>query len=325
MRLTIRFTWYCFRSKRKRTGFSLIELIVAITLAGMLGAAIMMTLRRQERLYSASSEMLRVRGQLRDATDVLVSDIRGSATARYGLPLMTDSALELFTSIGGSVVCSPSSGRTLFLPPTRLSSGTSLTSLLALPDTGDLALVYSVRGGNPDSAQWMEFRIAAFAARSLGASCPPSTGFTSSLDATAGRTGYALTLASTPVEALRKGAPVRFLRRGRYSLYRSSDGDWYLGYRRCNAIGQSACSTIQPVSGPYLPYGGGAPNDAGLAFHYFDAAGNEIVDASLSAAVARIDVVLRGETMRAVSLAGDARTRYRDSAVVAVSPRNRAR
>jgi type II secretory pathway pseudopilin PulG len=313
------------RLSRARDGFTLVELVVATVLATLVGATLMMTLRRQQRFYGSATEIIQVRAQLRDAADVLTADIRGAAVARYGFPLMTDSALELFTTIGSSVACATPAGRTLSLPPATLASGTVLTSLLASPDTGDLALVYAMPAGQPDSGRWEESRIAGFASRSLASSCPPVTGFTSASDAAAGRTGYALTLAAPPPASVRKGAPVRFIRRARYSLYRSSDGEWYLGLRRCNAIGRSVCGTIQPVSGPYLSYGKNGTGESGLAFRYFDSAGEEVVDALLSPAIARIDIVLRGETARAVSLAGDAQRRFRDSAIVSISPRNRAR
>ncbi|MFN2602312.1 MAG: PilW family protein [Gemmatimonadaceae bacterium] len=308
-----------------RKGFTLIELIVATVLAAIVGTTLMMTLRRQERFYASATEMMQLRSQLRDAADVLVADIRGAAVSRYGLTLMTDTAVEFFATLGTSVLCATPSGQTVFLPPTALSSGAVLTSFAALPDTGDLALVLSLPNASPDSAHWIETRISAFASRSLNTSCPATTGFTSALDATASRTGYALTLPATLPSEVRKGAPVRFIRRARYSLYRSSDGAWYLGYRRCNAIGKSVCTTIQPVSGPYLAYSHGGTSVSGLAFRYFDTNGNELFDAALSPELARIDVVLRGETSRAVSLTGDARQRYRDSSVVTVSPRNRVR
>lgn len=310
---------------RSVKGFTLIELIIATVLAATVGATLMLTLRRQHRFYSSATEMVQVREQIRDGADVLVADLRGAAIARYGLSLMTDSALELVTNIGASVACVASSGRTIFLPPVTLASGMPLTSLLVTPDTGDLALFYSIPGGIPDSGRWIESRIAAFATRSLSTSCGSSSGFTSAADVSAGQRAYSLTLGASPVTPIRKGAPLRFLRRARYSLYRSSDGNWYLGYRRCNAIGASVCGTIQPVSGPYLAYGSSGSSNAGLAFRYYDASGAELTDASLSAYIARIDVVLRGETSRAVSLAGDAKLKYRDSAVVIVSPRNRAR
>jgi prepilin-type N-terminal cleavage/methylation domain-containing protein len=312
------------RLGRSRRGFTLIELIVAIVLAALVGSTLMITLRRQERFYSAATDVMQVRAQLRDAADVLAADIRGAAVVRYGLLLMTDSAMELLTTIGSSVVCTAPIGKILFLPPPKLASGTVLTSLLASPDTGDLAFIYAMPAGQPDSGRWVESRITAFATRAVNSSCPPATGFTAGADAV-GQSGYAVTLSQAPPASVRKGAPVRFLRRGRYSLYRSSDGQWYLGFRRCNAVGPSVCGTIQPVSGPYLPYEGGGGGNGGLSFRYFDSAGSEVVDALLSPTIARIDIVLRGETARAVSLAGDARLRYRDSAIVSISPRNRAR
>lgn len=309
---------------RQAAGFTLIEMIVATAIAAVVGTTLMLTLSRQERFYSSASQMLRVRGQLRDGADVLTSDIRGAAIERYGLPLMTDTAVELFSTVGSSVICETPAGSTLFLPPAMLSNGAPLTSLLAQPDTGDIALIYAMPGGAPDSSQWIEARIARFSTRALATSCPPSTGFTSSSDVAGGELAYALTLTANPATGIRKGAPVRFIRRGRYSLY-ASGGQWYLGYRRCNAEGTPSCGTVQPISGPYLPYKGAGDPEAGLVFRYFDASGGEITDQSLSTLAARIDIVLRGSTARAVALAGDARVRYRDSAVVSVSPRNRAR
>ena len=278
----------------KRRGFTLIELVVATAIAGIVGATLVMTLRRQERFYSSATEMIGVRAQLRDAADVLIADIRGASVARYGFPLMTDTALEMFTTLGTSVVCSPPTGRTLFL-----SNSALLTSFLAPPDTGDIALMFA------DSTRWIESRISSFATRSA-LTC-----------------GYAVTLPFQVDSAIHQGSPIRFIRRGRYSIYRSSDGEWYLGYRRCNAMGPSICNTIQPVSGPYVSYS--RSGAGGLGFRFFDQSGGELTDAALSSQVARVDVVLRGETRRAVSLAGDALKRYRDSIVVSISPRNRVR
>jgi prepilin-type N-terminal cleavage/methylation domain-containing protein len=269
----------------KRRGFTLLELIVSTTIAAIVGVSLLMTFRRQERFYGSATEIMDVRSQLRDGADVLVADLRGAAVTRYGFPVMTDTAVELFATLGTSVVCNPPSGRTLLL-----SSNTLLTSFLANPDTGDIALVFANR--------WIESRISSFTTRSIVPGC-----------------GYTLTLQSSVDSATHKGSPVRFVRRGRYSIYRSSDREWYLGYRRCNAIGPSVCTTVQPVSGPYL----------GLGFRYFDRDGAELNDAALSPQVARVDVVLRGETRRVVSLAGDATRRYRDSIVVSISPRNRVR
>ncbi len=307
-----------------RSAFSLPELLVSIAIAGVVTGAIVTTLVRQQRFYGAANEILAVRAQLRDAADVLTSDIRGAAVASYGVPLMSDSAIELYTSIGTSIACAAPSGLSIGLAPSVLANGNTLTSLLTTPDTTDLASIYTIPGGNIDSAKWETRRISGFTARALSSTCAASTGFTTIADAAAGATGYQLTLASSTTAAPRKGAPVRFIRRSRYSIYKSSDGLWYLGYRRCNVSGPPSCASIQPLSGPYRSYGKrGAPS--GLSFRYFDAAGAELVPGSSGLDLARVDIVLRGETARRVAMAGDAKSTFSDSTIVSVSPRNRAR
>ncbi|MEO8576820.1 MAG: type II secretion system protein [Gemmatimonadales bacterium] len=301
----------------QRPGFTLVELLVATAIAGLAAVAMTLTLSRQQRFYSSASEILDARGQARDGADVLVSDIRSAAVARFGMPITTDSAIEMYATIATSVACSAPVGATIGLPPLVLSRGNSLTSMLFQPDTGDLAVLYAA-STVPDSSRWETLRIAAFASRALSSSCPASTGFTAPGDASAGASGYLLTLAQSPSVAIRKGAPIAFVRRVRYSLYRSSDNEWYLGYRRCG-VSSGACAAIQPVSGPYRGYA--SSSASGLSFRYFNADGAEV--AVPSTAIARVDIVLRGKTSRAVSLTGDSRIAFRDSLVVSVSPRNR--
>jgi hypothetical protein len=77
------------------------------------------------------------------------------------------------------------------------------------------------------------------------------------------------------------------------------------------------------VSGPYRPYRASAA--AGISFRYFDANGGELTSSLESVNVARIDIVLRGESSHAIALTGDTRRAWRDSVVVSVSPRNRKR
>ncbi len=300
-------------------GFTLVELIVATAIATLVGGTIVMSLTRQQRFYSTAGEMLAVRSELRDAANVLVSDIRGAAVATYGLPLMTDSAIEMVTAIGSSVLCADPSGATLALPPSGPASGNTLTSFLATPDDDDVVTLYGNPFNSQDAGSWEAIRLVSFATRSVSSACP-SSGFNDSADLT-GR-AYSVTLVESPTAAVRMGAPVRFLRRVRYSLYRSSDAKWYLGYRRCRMFAPSSCDVVQPVSGPYNGYSSGS--GGGLSFRYYGATGVEVV-AGTGVDVSRVDIVLRGATARSVSLTGDRQKVYRDSAVVSVSPRNRLR
>lgn len=307
-----------------RSGFSVAELLVATAIAGIATALMTLTVVRQQRFFSSASEIIGVRSQLRDAADVLTSDIRSSSVASLGFPVMTDTAIEMYTTIASSIACGTPIANTIGLPPSTLVAGNTLTSILAQPDTGDIASIYAVPSGSQDSARWESYRITAFSSRSLATSCPPSTGFTTPGDNFIGATGFSLTLASAPAPNIRAGAIIRFLRPARYSLYKSSDGEWYLGYRRCFVGAPSMCASIQPVSGPYRAYkGAGSPS--GIAFRYYDVNGAQLTSSAQSAAVSRVDIVLRGEAAGKVALAGDARKTWRDSVIVSVSPRNRLR
>ena len=307
--------------RRSIKAFTLVEVVLAATVASAAAAFMIGTLARQQKFYSSASASLDSHAQLRDAADVLTTDIRSAAVSLLGLPVMRDSAIETFSTIATSVMCTAPSAVSATFPPIRLTSGTTLTSMLALPDTGDIALVYTYPAGIPDSGSWETLRIAAFNTRSVSAGCPAATGFTEDADAAGGGPAYSVTFASSPTRSLIPGLPVHFVRRARYSLYKSSDNRWYLGYRRCSSSG--GCAAIQPVSGPYDPYS--STGASGLAFKYFDQAGTPLGPTAISNNVARVDITIRGRSARNANLAGDAVASYRDSIVTSVSPRNRVR
>ena len=100
--------------------------------------------QKQQRFFSSASEIIGVRSQLRDAADILASDIRGASVSSLGLPVMTDTAVELYTTIASSVACGLPVGGTIGLPPSTLVTGHTLTSILTQPDTGDIASIYVV-------------------------------------------------------------------------------------------------------------------------------------------------------------------------------------
>ena len=309
---------YLIRSRQDRTpyGFTLIELVVVLAILSVIGGAIGITLLRQQRFYRGATELLYAREGVRDAIDLLSTDIRGMATADT-VRLLADSAIEMFASVGSSVVCQVV-GNEVGLPGEVRPPGNTLSAFVTQPDTGDLALFYS--DSIEAASEWERHRIAAFSVRSLAATCPASTGFSDAGAIDAGAPGFVVTL-STPLSShVVRGAPVRFIRRARYSLYRAGDGDSYLGYRRCNALGPPACGSIQPLSGPYRDYSRN-PGSTGLLFEYFDVRGARLgADASPSA-LARVDVTARAESRQRILVEGRSRS-YGDSATVAVWVRN---
>lgn len=294
----------------------MIELAVVLAILGVSGAAMGMLLIRQQRFYRGASELLYAREGVRDALDLLAGDLRGMAVADT-VRLLADSAIEMYTAIGSSVLCQAMSGREIGLPPVT-PVGATLTAFATEPDTGDLALFYRAINGN---GSWERHRLGSFAKRALSNTCPASTGFSRTEDDAVGSQGFQATLESSLSGDVRSGTPVRFVRRGRYSLYRSSDGEWYLGYRRCNALGQSVCGPIQPLSGPYRAYS--ADHSAtGLLFEYFDRDGARLTASSSPLELARVDVTARAQSRQWLSVEGRG-FRPADSGTIAIAIRNR--
>jgi hypothetical protein len=304
--------------KKGRHGLSLAELVVVVALAGVVGAAVAVTINRQQLFYRGVSDLHYAREGVRDAMEVVSTDIRAMSVSDT-IRLRADSAIEFLASIGSAVVCQ-SVGNQIGLPA-RHSEGNSLSAFLVDPDTGDIAAFYTRSAEGRE--EWQRNRIAGFSSRSLATSCPPTSGFSAQSDVDAGVTGFVVTLADPLPGGIRAGVPVRFLRRARYSLYRASDGHWYLGYRRCNAVGASTCGPVQPLSGPYGAYSADA-RATGLNFEYFDAQGHPLAPSDSPLMLARVDITARSERSQGVAMRGQV-DRIAEAATISVAVRNGAR
>jgi type II secretory pathway pseudopilin PulG len=272
---------------RPRLGLGLIELIAAVAILGLVAGMIGSTIVSQQRFHRHAAAVLGARQGVRDAMEVLSTDIRG-ASLEDTIRMMADSALELFAGIGISVACRALSENSIALAAESPSANT-LTSFLLNPDTGDIALIYRRGSVDGEAGRWERHRVAAVTTLLSDRNCLT--------EGAAAQEGFVLNVQSPIERAVEPGTPVRFARRGRYSLYRSSDGKWYLGYRRCNAIGVSACGAIQPISGPYRRYSADKAR-TGFLFEYYDSSGGLIASTASPVAVARIDVSARAESDR---------------------------
>jgi type II secretory pathway pseudopilin PulG len=272
-------------TSRPRFGLGLIELVAVIAILGLVGAMVGSTIVRQQRFHRSTAAVLDARQGVRDAMEVLSTDIRGLSLADT-VRLMADSALELFAGIGTSVACSALSANSITLAAESEEANT-LTSFLLDPDTGDIAIIYRRDRVEAGEDPWERHRIAALTTRLGEPDCIA--------EGAAPGEGFLLTLHSPLAAPVTPGTPVRFVRRGRYSLYQSSDSKWYLGYRRCNATGESACAGIQPISGPYRRHSADKAQ-TGFLFEYFDERGALLTPAASPFEIARVDVTARADS-----------------------------
>lgn len=293
----------------RRGGFTLAELLVALVLLTIVGTAIMTTVVRQQRYYTDTAEVIETRGSVRQAADLLSTELRSVSPSSGDLRELGIGGLTFRHVRGASVICNLIAGNDrLVLPPANLSRRSGLTSWAGQPEVGDSVMIYDVEAS---PRLWHRREITAVAP----GTCLAVLNFGANVAEDAA--GTLLTLSGPALPAtMVNGAPVRIYRTGRYELYQAASRDWYLGYRDCLPGRAPVCQAFQPVSGPYLPIG--TASTSGLSIRYFDGAGMETLDTSR---VARIDVVARAASRRPMRVIG-AGGAYRDSLAFSIAVRN---
>jgi prepilin-type N-terminal cleavage/methylation domain-containing protein len=302
------------RIPRARRGFTLAETVVAMTLTGVVLALVTTIAVRQQRALADVADAAALGAQLEDARAILPADIRALTPSDGDVRDARDTAFEFRSTIASAIICDTAVGA-IILAPSSAGPGT-LANVTQSIEPGDSAWVLTA---GDSSDQWRSAPITAVSTAAPGTCAPVAP----ALDATQrsiARTRLALAgmPAGMPAGST-VGVPVRITRPVRYSLYRASDGDWYLGQRDWNNT-THRLNIIQPVAGPLL-----SAARHGLAFTYFDSAGAPLatpVQSSRSIALVRID--LHGETrsVRRALGAGATPTPGSDSTSVIVYLRN---
>lgn len=285
---------------RPHAGFTLVELMLGLTVATIVGMAAITIAVRHEHLAFALEQIMESRRALREGADVLRYDLRSTAPQQDAIYSMGASFVEFRMATGFSILCGLDSTRTVLVFPARTSSGTNVTSWIVAPEPGDTVMVFAASG---DSSRWDTHAVAS--APTSGRACSPTfvaTGATAP--------PIAVRIATPVASDLQPGAVLRFARRARYELYRAADGAWYLGFRDCLSTRATPCATVQPVSGPYAR--------GGLQFHFLDSANTPTAKPHR---VARIDVVLRAESAMGLHLPGIASGAFADSVLFTIRPR----
>jgi prepilin-type N-terminal cleavage/methylation domain-containing protein len=294
-----------------RTGVTLVELVVALALFGLVATLMLTVLRGQQRFHVGALEIIDTKRSAHQAVELLYGQLRAASNA--DIYTISDSSIAFRATLGSAHICAIDSARSVIThPPPAPTAERGLSSFLTIPRAGDSLLILDL--GDTPGAEDDGWHAHIISSDPHGGVCPLRP---HGLAANAGEmAGVAVAMTPPLGASTYVGAPVRFFRPARYSLYRSGAGDWMLGYSTCAA---GSCSVRQPLSGPYLPFASHGP--AGVAFQYADAQGAPTSD---PLRVARIDVVARARSASALDVAHIRKQRYQDSLSISIALRNRS-
>ena len=275
---------------RARRGATLAELVVALTVAGVVLGLFAIISLRQQRLFADLATDAALDRQMRETASILPVDLRSASAQSGDVRDARDTSIELRGTIASAIVCDTAGGG-LVLPPSDTAVATNASSLSSIA-AGDTAWLFT-SGDTVDA--WQPYSVVDAQSMTPG-QCSPR-GPNLSVTARALRRTM-IRLAAAPPLASIIGTPLRVTRPLRYSIYHSSDAFWHLGERDWNSTNLQF-NTIQPVSGPFLA---GAQ---GLSFSYFDSVGTLLSDpVADTRRIAFIGLDLRGQTSSPVRMLG---------------------
>lgn len=282
---------------RSRRGFTLPELIVTMALLGIIGAAVVRTLTKQQQVYKDSSRTATMRRELRTSGMIMLQDFR-SVSSAGGDALELDGRYFTFNgTYGSSVICQRSAGNAnvFFIPPKNLVRH-ELTNWTMDPRIGDTIYVYndSIGAGSEDDV-WQKLVINDVAQNT--SACAGAPFADPALDAPGAKPRYRIN-ASEPGggnigDSVKVGAVVRFTRPMKYELYQSSStGNWFLGYSEAQS---GAWTMPEAIAGPFRRFIAGDSVASGLQLRYYDSTGTRVTGNSPAERlrVSRVDVTLR--------------------------------
>lgn len=299
------------RLRGRRSGFTLIEMMIAIVLTVLVMGALMYALIRQQRFYGSAAQLLEARGQVRHAAAILPHDIRAISTVGGDIISMDDTELVIRATYGSSMICAISGG-SVVVPPVDPDKGNVVTTWATLPASGDSVYVFNEGPTNSMSDDTWSFHEIGTSVTWETGTCPTTTGLTSAPDAS--KSVLKFNVVDGLSANIRVGAPMRYVRRARYKLFQADNSQWYLGY--CSPD----CGSDAPevLAGPFVPLNGaGGP---GVRFGYLDVNGTET---STPSQVARVNILVSAQTKSSVNLTGFQSEVLGDSLRFSVAIRNR--
>jgi len=293
---------------RGHRGFTMIEVLVALVLLGIVSAALYRVLANNQRLYMAQTQRIDLSQNIRAASTILPAEFRELDAFEGDITAMSATSISLRAMRWLGFACNT--------PP--LGGALGAVSIIIRGGAPGQPLFFGSRGIDNSKDQLLIYydgdknsRLDDFWATGTITAAPNGHPI---YDGTNGQRLLVnlnlLGLGPNLPGGIPLGAPVRGWEPVTYALYRAAgDTSWYVGF-------QPAGQAMQPLIGPVL-----AGN--GLQFQYYDANG---AVTAIRAQVARIDVTVRARTTGAVRAGGQAAAATMvDSVVTSVALRNNRR
>lgn len=279
----------------RRSGFTLIELMIALTLSAIVLGAMYRVLNGNQRFYRAQGEVTEVQQNLRAVALILPGEFRELAASQGDIIEMNATNITIRGIRSFMVVCAQP-----VVATGQVIVRNSLTfGYRAVDATRDSLFVY--RDGHPGLAsddRWLAMGISS----SSATTCTDGGAGTSYIVQGAGSSARAY------LDSVWEGAPVRAFERVRYSLYEDDD----LGWLGVESFTSGSWTDISPIAGPLR-------TSNGIGFTYYNAAGAVTGD---RLSVASVQITARGRSTNQINMAGRPTGYYYDSVTIRTALRN---
>lgn len=262
-----------------RRAFTLVEMLVALTLLAIVGAAIYRVLVNNQRFFQSQTQRMNLQQNLRTAATVFASELHELDATDGDIAAMSATSITFRAMRTLGFVCNPPvlgaglSGLTMTVRNWP-SYGRAFN-----PATDSLLIFYEGDGTTRKDDNW---EPAVLVSLTPNISCPDNT---PGQRLTMNLQNFAAPMVNQP-GMITAGSPVRAFEVVTYRAYQWTDGNWYV-------VLQTASGT-QPAIGPIT-------SSTGLTFTYYDATG---AVTAVRTSVASIGVTVRVQTAQVVQRGG---------------------
>lgn len=282
-----------------RRGFTLVELLIALTLLAIVTAAFYRSLTTNQRVYQKQTQIIDLQQNLRAAAAILPEELREVDASEGDITAMSATSITFRAHRWMGIMCSA--------PVTPIVGGTATMMLRdqafygrPIQSTDGMFVRYEGDDGTRNDDSWAEAQQTSVVAAACLDNGKPGHLVTMNLNLSASQNFHG---------AIVNGSPVIGFEPVTYGLYQpTAGGDWF--------VGLTTGSGTQPLIGPLLPNG--------VSFAYYDSTG---VVTAIPGRVARVDITVRAETNQPVRSTAGASTLARvvDSVLTSVALRNNRR